>query len=224
MRTNGLASRIVSLPDVLLVAAAVAALVDWWSVAGGRARVEAVAKPTTMLVLVGVAATWGDPPGDVRTWLVVGAVFGVVGDVALLGSGEVAFLAGLSAFAVGHVAYAGAAIAVGVDPRWMLPGVVVMAALLAYRFVSRTLVGARRDGGAVLAGAVVFYAVVISLMVATAWGTGALVAAVGATLFAISDWVLGHQRFAGPLPGGRLSVMVPYHVGQALLLIGLAGA
>ena len=44
----------------------------------------------------------------------------------------------------------------------------------------------------------------------------------GAMLFALSDWVLGHQRFAGPLPGGRLAVMIPYHVGQALLLAGLA--
>jgi hypothetical protein len=42
--------------------------------------------------------------------------------------------------------------------------------------------------------------------------------------FAASDWVLGHQRFVGPLPGGRLSVMVPYHVGQALLIVGLATA
>ena len=42
--------------------------------------------------------------------------------------------------------------------------------------------------------------------------------------FAASDWVLGHARFVGPVPGGRLSVMVPYHVGQALLIVGLAHA
>ena len=213
-----------SLPLLLLVVAALVALVDWWAVAGGRDRVETVAKPATMVLLVAVAATWGDPSGDVRVWLVVGAALGVVGDVALLRSGETAFLVGLSAFAAGHLAYAVAAIGVGVDPVWVLPGVAVMAALLGYRFVSRTVVGARRDGGPVLAGAVIFYAAVISLMVATAWGTGSLLAAAGATLFAVSDWVLGHQRFAGPLPGGRLAVMVPYHVGQALLLLGLASA
>jgi hypothetical protein len=33
--------------------------------------------------------------------------------------------------------------------------------------------------------------------------------------------VLGHRRFVGPLPGGRLAIMVPYHVGQALLIVGL---
>jgi uncharacterized membrane protein YhhN len=130
----------------------------------------------------------------------------------------------LASFAVGHLAYAGAAIAAGVEPSWMVPGVVVMIVLLGYRFVPRTLAGARRAGGPVLAGAVAFYAAVISVMAVTAWGTASWFAAIGATLFAVSDWVLGHRRFAGPLPGGRLAVMVPYHVGQALLIVGLASA
>lgn len=207
---------------VLLVVASVVAIVDWWAVRTERRSVERAAKPLTMLLLVGVAATWGDVPGDVRTWLVVGAVFGVVGDVALLATGERAFLIGLSAFAVGHLAYAVAAIMLGVEPAWTIPGFVVMLVLLGYRFSTRTVVGAHRSGGAVLAGAVVFYAAVISLMVVTAWGTTVLVAGLGATLFAVSDWVLGHQRFVGPLPGRRLSVMIPYHVGQAMLIVGLA--
>jgi uncharacterized membrane protein YhhN len=99
-----------------------------------------------------------------------------------------------------------------------------MAVLLGFRFLTRIVPGARAIGGAVLAGSVLFYACVISAMVVTAWGTGAWVAGVGAMAFASSDWVLGHQRFVGPLPGGRLSVMVPYHVGQALLIVGLATA
>src|SRR5690349_13782679 len=83
---------------VLLIAAAVAALVDWWAVATGRRRVEYLAKPLTMALLVGVAATAGDPGGDVRTWLVAGAVLGLVGDIALMGDGEVEFMIGLGAF------------------------------------------------------------------------------------------------------------------------------
>lgn len=71
---------------------------------------------------------------------------------------------------------------------------------------------------------VLFYAVVISAMVLTAWSSAVWVAALGAMLFAASDWVLGHQRFVGPLPGRRLSVIVRYHVGQALLIVGLATA
>lgn len=206
----------------LLVAAALVALVDWWAVQTDRRSTERWAKPATMLLLVAVAATWGEPAGDVRVWLVVGALFGVGGDVALLGAGETAFMLGLSSFALGHLAYALAAVATGIDPVWLIPGLVVMVGLLGYRFLTRIVAGAHRAGGPVLAGAVVFYSIVISAMVVTAWGTGLVVAGVGATCFAVSDWVLGHRRFVGPLPGGRLAIMVPYHVGQALLIVGLA--
>ena len=104
-----------------LIAAGVAALVDWWAVAPVVGRVELWAKPLTMALLVGVAATAGDPAGDVRAWLVVGAVLGLVGDIALLGDGEAAFMVGLGAFALGHLAYAIAALLGrlrrGVGPR-----------------------------------------------------------------------------------------------------------
>jgi uncharacterized membrane protein YhhN len=206
----------------LVIAAAVIAIVDWWAVATGRRRVEHVAKPLTMALLVGVAATAGDPGNDVRVWLVVGAALGLVGDIALMGDGEVAFMIGLGAFSLGHLAYAVSALYVGFDPAWALVGVVYIVALLSFRFATRTVPGARRLGGSVLAGAVVFYACVISAMVVTAWGSAVALAGVGAMAFAASDWVLGHERFVGPIPGGRLSVMVPYHIGQALLIVGLA--
>jgi len=214
----------VSVAVAFLIAAGVTAAVDWWAVARGRRSVELWAKPLTMALLVGVAATAGDPGGDVRAWLVIGAVLGLVGDIALLGEGDAAFMVGLAAFALGHLAYAIAALLVGFDPAWALVGAAFMAVLLGFRFVTRTVPGARRRGGTVLAGAVVFYACVITTMVVTAWGTSAALAGAGAMAFAVSDWVLGHERFVGPLPGGRMSIIVPYHVGQALLIIGLARA
>jgi uncharacterized membrane protein YhhN len=205
----------------IVVLAAVAAFIDWWAVATDRRSVELVAKPLTMAILVVVAATVGDPAGDVRRWLVVGAVCGLIGDIALLGDGESAFMGGLAAFAVGHLAYVVAAIASEFDPWWAVPGIAFVVALLGVRFLTRTLPGAIEHGGRVLGAAVLFYAVVISAMVVTAWATTSWIAAVGAMLFAVSDWVLGHRRFVGPLPGGRLAIMVPYHVGQALLIIGI---
>ncbi len=208
----------------LLAISSVAALIDWWAVASNRRTVELVAKPLTMALLVGVAASVGDPAADVRTWLIIGATLGLLGDVALLGEGEVAFMAGLGAFAFGHLAYAGSALSVGFEWAWAIPGVVFLAALLGFRFIGETLPGANRHGGRVLAGAVVFYAMVIALMVVTASATGELLAAGGAILFAISDWLLGYQRFVAPIKCGRLGVIVPYHLGQALLIIGLATA
>ncbi len=214
----------VNLTTVLLLVACVAALVDWWAVAVDRHTVRPVAKPLTMALLVAVAATIGDAPADVRTWLLIGAVLGLVGDVALLGDGELAFMAGLAAFAIGHLAYAVAALSVGFDWAWAIPGAVFLAALLGFRFIGRILPGAHHHGGAVLAGAVGFYAIVISATVVTAWATGEWIAAGGAMLFAVSDWLLGYQRFVSPIRRGHLAVMIPYHVGQALLIIGLSTA
>ena len=209
---------------LFVAAAAVLAAVDWWAVAVHNRRLEYVAKPAAMAMLVAVAAVAGDAPTDVRTWLVVGAVFGLIGDIALLPEGETTFMVGLGAFAIGHIAYVVAALLVGFDPVWAIPGAIFVAGLLGFRFLTRIVPGARRHGGPVLAGAVVFYAIVISAMVFTSWASAAWIAAVGAMLFAASDWVLGYQRFVGPLPGRRLSVIVPYHVGQALLILGLATA
>ena len=217
-------ARTVTSTVILLLAATALALLDWWAVWRRNRRLESFAKPATMAALVGVAAVVGDVPGDARAWIVVGAVFGLAGDVALLGESEGAFMAGLGAFAVGHLAYAIGAVLVGFDPVWALAGAAFVVALLSYRFFDSTVPGARSQGGSVLAAAVLFYAAVISTMTVAAWATGAWLAAAGASMFVISDWVLGHQRFVGPLPGGRLAVIVPYHVGQALLIVGLATA
>jgi uncharacterized membrane protein YhhN len=208
----------------IVLAAAVAAFIDWWAVATDRRPIELVAKPLTMGLLVVVAATLGDAAGDVRLWLVVGAACGLIGDIALLGDGESAFMAGLAAFAVGHLAYVIAAVTSDFDLRWAVPGIVFSIALLGVRFLTRILPGAVEHGGPVLGAAVLFYALVISAMVVSAWATTIWIAALGAMLFAVSDWVLGHRRFVGPLPGGRLAIMVPYHLGQALLIIGIAMA
>jgi uncharacterized membrane protein YhhN len=210
-----------------LTAAALVAAIDWWAVSCGRRPIELWAKPLAMALLVGVAATAGDLDGSTRAWLVVGAVLGLVGDVALLGDSEQRFMAGLTAFAVGHLAYAVAALTIEFDPVWALPGLVAIVALLSIRFVTRTIPGARAHGGGPLGASLVVYAVVIAAMVVTAWGTQAWLAGAGALAFAFSDWVLGQQLFAEPperLLRHRLAVMVPYHVGQALLIVGLARA
>ena len=209
---------------VVLGAATCVALVDWWAVQRGRRDVERWAKPLTMALLVVAAVVVGDLDGSARALLVVGAVFGLVGDVALLSTGESAFLSGLAAFAVGHLAYVGAGSRSGSTLSGRCRRSSSWSSCCRSASPRRTVPGARRAGGTVLMGAVVFYACVIAAMVLSAWGTAAWVAGLGAMLFAASDWVLGHERFAGPLPGGRLAVMIPYHVGQALLIVGLATA
>jgi len=60
------------------------------------------------------------------------------------------------------------------------------------------------------------------VMVASAGGTGSAVALIGALLFFYSDAVLAWNRFVRPLRWGRVVNIVPYHLGQAILVLSLA--
>lgn len=205
---------------VLLILAVVVVGVDWWAVGTERRSVEVVAKPLTMALLVALAALAGHAEPTVRWLVVLGALFGLLGDTALLGEGTSWFLRGLAAFAVGHILYTAAAIVVGIGTiAWI--GVAITVVLFGYRFTSRTVPGACRQGGVVMMSAVILYAAVIGAMVIASVGTGLWLAAIGAVLFAVSDWVLGHRQFVDPTSFDRLAVMVPYHTGQALLILGL---
>lgn len=199
--------------------AVVLAVVDWTAVVVERTSVRWVAKPGTLLALVGVALAV-DPFDDaIRTWMVIGLVLSLAGDVFLLLPGR-GFVPGLVSFLLGHVAYV---MAMQQAPRsvpWTLVGLLVVAAGVAV--VGRRIVGAVRAGPArALAGPVVAYLVVISAMVVSAAGTAAPWAIGGALLFYASDATLAWNRFVEPLRWGPLAVMVTYHLGQAGLVAWL---
>ena len=201
---------------------AVVAVTNWWAVGTDRRPVVIVTKPLATALLVAMAATAGSIDGGARVTLVVAAVCGLLGDVALLFDGEVAFMSGLGSFAVGHAAFVVTAVLVGVTWTTALLAVPFLDVLLGWRFLPQTVPGARRAGGPPLMAAVLGYAVVISAMVLTATGTGRWAAAIGAMCFAASDWVLGYNRFVRPVRHAGVIVMVTYHAGQLLLILGLA--
>ena len=89
-------------------------------------------------MLVVVAATAGSPEPVVRVALVLAVLFGLLGDIALLGDSETRFMAGLGAFAVGHAAYVVAALGVGWSWPHALIAVPFMAVLLGWRFLPET--------------------------------------------------------------------------------------
>ena len=61
-------------------------------------------------------------------------------------------------------------------------------------------------------------------MVLTAWATGHLLVALGATAFMVSDALLALNRFVRQRWFGPLAVMVAYHLAQGLIVLGvLAG-
>ncbi len=199
---------------------AVAAMVDWWATHTGRVPVRYGSKPLALAALVGVAATIDPTVGAAaRTWLVIGLVLSLAGDVFLL-LPERWFVAGLGSFLLGHIAYVVALQSERTSMSWLLVGLVLVliaVAVIGRRIVSGVASGDQRE----LVIPVIAYLLVISAMVVSAFGTAALWAVVGASLFYASDATLAWNRFLEKRPLGPLAVMVTYHLGQLGLVAWL---
>ena len=204
-------------------AVVVAAVANWWGVATGVRRAVVVAKPLTLVALVGVAAAAGAGGSTPGRWLLVGLVLCLAGDVVLLGDTEAAFLGGLSAFLLGHLAYVVSFVTLGLaQAAWGLIGLMALIAVLLT--TRRVIPAAHREGGPVLAGAVTAYMLVIGAMVTTAWMTGEWLIGVGAVTFMVSDAILANARFVRRERHADLAVMVTYHLGQVLIVVGILSA
>ena len=139
---------------------------------------------------------------------------GGVGDVALLGSGDVAFMAGLGSFLASHVAWI---VVLRQRPRvgrlrarpvLATPYVAAFAGLNAYLW--------KRTGKDRIP--VVVYSTVLLTMSLAALDSGSPKAAAGGALFLASDSLLALEKFGDvhlPAHGGL--VMVTYASAQALL-------
>jgi uncharacterized membrane protein YhhN len=200
----------------LLVAAGLSAVANWVAVARGSTLGIYVCKPLTLVLLIATALAL-DPTSDaVRVWFVVALVLSLMGDVFLMLPKD-AFVAGLSSFLLAHVAYA---VGLNLDSAghwWFALPVVVIAAVLGRRLIA----GIRRSGAPQLVVPVVAYVVTILVMVASAVASGNVLAAVGALLFMTSDAFIGEDRFVHHRSWQPLTIMVTYHLAQALLVVSL---
>lgn len=207
---------------ILLAVAALAATIDWWSVATDRLGVEFLAKPAVVICLIGVALAIEIDPGgasNVERGIIIAALgASLVGDVVLM-TPDARFEAGLAAFLLAHLLYI-AALAPDFDiGPGLIAGFLIVA--LGFGVVPQVLAGARQHGQLIVA-AVAAYIVVVSAMGIVAAGTGLVVTGIGGALFVTSDALLGWGRFVGPAPGGRVLVHITYHFGQAGLVLWLA--
>lgn len=206
---------------------AVIAVADWFAVGTGDRRTEAVVKPAALLALTTAALAGGAAEEPAGLWLVGALLLGTVGDVLLLESSERRFLGGLSAFLVGHLAYVVSFALLGLSASWWLAGGVVALALSGL-VAQRVLLATWTAGGPALAVPVALYTAVIGAMLVTGFATEQPLVAAGATVFVISDTVLALDRFARPArwrdPVPHVVVMVTYHLGQALIVLGVLAA
>lgn len=211
----------------LVVLAAVAAVLNWTAIWRGAVVPEQIAKVTVLFALFAAAILWSMAPGAsaaVRVCLIVALAASLMGDAFLLRPDR--FVPGLVAFLVAHLAYLAAFLQLPGSDWGAVAGVTVAFAVIA--FLGRDIVAGARPSG--LRVPVAIYLVVICAMATAATHTLLPAAIAGAWLFVASDSILGWDRFVAPRAasdrearGRHLAVMVTYHLGQALLVVALAG-
>jgi uncharacterized membrane protein YhhN len=207
---------------VISVALGVTALINWRSVLRGDPVVERLTKPLVVLLLMGLAWSLhgeGRLPGSPPLLpVVVALAFCLVGDVALLRATAARFLVGLAAFLAAHVAYVRAILetpGVGGFPWPLL--LAVPALVLLHAKVGRHIV---RHAGAQRVPVFAYQLVLTTLVLVAAW-KGDWLLLLGCAVFAVSDAVLGHDRFVHERRWAPLAVIVTYHVAQALIVVAL---
>jgi uncharacterized membrane protein YhhN len=204
------------LPVVGAVAALLAIASAPW--ASGLPWLNVVFKPLATLCVIAWAALGRSDDAPVKRWIVIGLVFSLAGDVALLWPVQ-GFLAGLVAFLLGHVSYlvaltrrvkfvasppafgAWAIVAAsvlaslwaGVPPELRAPVIVYVCALaaMAAQATSVWLAHRGRPGAA-------------------RWRT----VAIGGALFVLSDAILATDKFVGGIPLPTLWNLSIYWLGQ----------
>jgi uncharacterized membrane protein YhhN len=130
------------------------------------------------------------------------------------------FLLGLLSFLAGHVCYSMAMFRFGVDPLSVGFGLILVL-LAVFAFGYKIIAGGHQAGGRLLSTGITAYIAALGSAVMLGIGTTRLLIAGGILLFAASDLVLAGDRFVRPRSWSALTVIVLYHLGQVLLLIGL---
>ncbi len=205
------------------------ALIHWTARWRGWIRIGAATKPLVMVALILWSYSSTSGWDDVYRWVGAGLVFSLIGDV-MLQLPRRFFIPGLFAFLLAHICYT----------TWFcLPFPIFHPILLALLFVIalgmyfyyHTLVKALRakSHGRKFMIPVFLYGLTLCAMTISGcqtllradWPTDAAgFSALGGILFLISDSLLGFNRFVHPLPGGKTTEMVTYHLAQAAIIAG----
>jgi len=183
--------------------------------------IAAIAKIVASCGFLAVAFFGGALQSRYGKILLLGLALSFLGDAFLIGDSKQAFLAGLSAFLLAHVAYVAAFAVKGVNVRWVgiaaLPviaiAVVVSAWLLPHTPPELTL-------------PVQLYTAVISGMVIAAIGTrgkgGSLLIVVGALLFFLSDLSVASLRLVQADFPHYVWGLPLYYAGQLCLALSVS--
>ena len=201
--------------SVALLATLVAAMANWSTRVRPNQTLETISKPLTTILVIWVAVA-ADGSRGATVLAVIGLVFCLIGDIALLDVVD-KFVVGLGAFLVGHVVFIAMFATLHLNrPLWGLAAVAVLVPHAA--IIGRRIVAGAAAQDATLKVPVSAYLFVVTAMAVVAVMTGRWWAALGAAFFVVSDTVLGWRAFVTEKKWMALIVMVTYHAA----LVGLA--
>ena len=204
------------LPVLGAVAALLAIASAQWAL--DRPWLNFAFKPLATLCVIAWAALGRSDDGLVKRWIVIGLVFSLAGDVALLWPVQ-GFLVGLVAFLLGHLSYL-----VGLTRR--VKFLASPPAFGAWAIVAASVLASLWHGvPPELRAPVLVYVTALAAMAAQAssvwlarraqpdaarWRT----VAIGAALFVLSDAILATDKFVGGIPMPTLFNLSTYWLGQ----------
>lgn len=202
----------------LLIATALAAVINWWSRIRGNAAVETWSKPLTTLLVIGIALVSGAPTDQIVV-AVIALVLCLLGDVFLMSVVD-KFVFGLASFLLGHLVFIVLFVKYGLESTTLAGLALVLAALLGAS-VGRVIVQGATFADRTLQKPVLAYLVVIMAMAIVGWSTAMPWVIAGTTLFVISDSILGWHQFVGQKRWMSPAVMITYHGAIAALALSL---
>jgi uncharacterized membrane protein YhhN len=183
-----------------------------------------ILKPLSTLLVIAVLCLAFLDPNQILNYtlgILVGLIFSLGGDIALMFDNKRAFAAGLGLFLLAHIAYIVTFTLLSPFSSWEYQA---MAILAAAGFLFFMLI---RSGLGKLKWPVIAYILIISLMVSRAFSTlfspnfnqtQGLMIFFGALLFYLSDMILAANRFWRPWKYNRISLAF-YYSGQLLLAL-----
>ena len=160
-------------------------------------------------------------------WMIAGLALGVVGDIALLGTGKRAFLAGLTAFLLGHLAYVVGAAQLLPPGQWPAAAELTIVLPLAVAAIALYTLWPHLGSMKV---PVIGYVLAIVAMVVGAFaivrhgpGSATNRLAIGAILFFASDLAVARDKFVATRFANRAWGLPAYYAGQLMIAWSLAG-
>ena len=217
------------MPDLLILIIALVLLVILLSSEKqGRTPWGVYVKGSVSALFVLTALIQPHPNPAYYQAILLGLIFGLVGDVCLALPGNRAFRVGLFAFLAGHIFYVWAFAGIARPEDWASPVQIILLAVSGGAFwwlrshVGRMMIP------------VIVYLIVITLMLAVGWAvychpgleaTARWVILAGALSFNLSDLFVARLRFVTEQYLNRLVGLPLYYIGQFLIAysVGLVG-